>query len=60
MFKSPIPGDGDGESPPIKQILEKTFQNWFVVNTLKYFGNKVNREYQLAFNLHLTLKILTC
>ena len=34
---SPIPGDGDGESPPIKQILEKNFQNCLVVNTFKVF-----------------------
>ena len=30
-----------------------------MVNTLKYFGYKVNREYQLAFKIHLTLKIST-
>ena len=41
VFKSPsptaFPGSGDGESPPLKQILEKNFKNWFVVNTLKFF-----------------------
>ena len=53
---SPIPG---GKSPPIRQILQKNIQNYFVVNTLKYFGYKVNKEYQLAFKIYLTLKIST-
>ena len=46
---SQIPGDG--ESPHIKQILEKKFQNWFVINTLKFFGKKVKKN----VNWHLKL-----
>ena len=59
VFKSPSPtaSPGIGESPLIKQILEKKIQNWFAVNTLKYFWNKAKKEYQLAFKINQVLEI---